>query len=365
MNYFVHSLKKEGSYICGVEKKQIEIAFNQLGLIMSHFGNSNAWSGFDIGITEEEHKQFNEVIVRQKHYNGWFTEEMVRKSLLSLGNLLTQKNLEDWTSGYTFSSKPSTIALIMAGNIPLVGFHDFLSVLFSGNKVLAKLSSDDKHLLPALASFLYGIEPELSDRIKFSEGKISDFDAVIATGSDSSALYFEQYFSSYPHIFRSNRTSLAILDGSEDIKDIELLAQDIFDYYGRGCRNVSHLVLPRGFNINRIFEGIVTMGDVIYNKKYGNNYDYNKAVHLLNLENLLDNNFVLLKESDELHSPLGMLNYHFYDSELDVKDYLNKHKNKLQCIVGKDYVPYGSAQKPALNEYADGLDTLKWLNELK
>ena len=168
----------------------------------------------------------------------------------------------------------------MAGNIPLVGFHDFLSVLISGNKLLAKLSSDDKYLLPALAKFLLVFEPALENRIQFSEGKISGFDAVIATGSDSSSVYFEQYFSSYPHIFRSNRTSLAVLNGDESLKEIKLLANDIFDYYGRGCRNVSHLLLPRNFDLNRIFEGIVVMGEVIHNKKYGNNYDYNKAVHL-------------------------------------------------------------------------------------
>ena len=264
-----------------------------------------------------------------------------------------------------FAEKPKTIAVIMAGNIPLVGFHDFLSVLISGNKLLAKLSSDDKYLLPALAKFLLVFEPALENRIQFSEGKISGFDAVIATGSDSSSAYFEQYFSSYPHIFRSNRTSLAVLNGDESLKEIKLLVNDIFDYYGRGCRNVSHLLLPRKFDLNRIFEGIVVMGEVIHNKKYGNNYDYNKAVHLLNQVDLLDNNFVLLKESTELFSPLGMLNYHFYDSVSEVTEYIDNNKDNLQCIVGQEYIPFGLTQKPSLNDYADGVDTLRWLNELK
>ena len=352
-------------YICGVKKEQIEIAFNQLGKLMIHFGKSNTWSGFELGITEEEYNQFNDLILRQKHYNGWFTEDMVRKSLLSLGGLLTKEKLSKWTNEYEYQKKPKTVAVIMAGNIPLVGFHDFLSVLISGNKLLAKLSSDDKYLLPALSKFLMVFEPKLISLIDFSEGKIADFDAVIATGSDSSSVYFEQYFSSYPHIFRSNRTSLAVLNGEESKQDIELLAQDIFDYYGRGCRNVTHLLLPRSFDLNQIFEGIVLMGDVIHNKKYGNNYDYNKAVHLLNQEQLLDNNFVLLKESVELFSPLGMINYHFYDSEEEIKEYLNQHKDQLQCVVGMEYIPFGVAQKPALNDYADGIDTLKWLNELK
>ena len=215
-----------------------------------------------------------------------------------------------------------------------------------------------------MVKFLLVFEPALENRIQFSEGKISGFDAVIATGSDSSSAYFEQYFSSYPHIFRSNRTSLAVLNGDESLKEIKLLANDIFDYYGRGCRNVSHLLLPRKFDLNRIFEGIVVMGEVIHNKKYGNNYDYNKAVHLLNQVDLLDNNFVLLKESSELFSPLGMLNYHFYDSVSEVKEYIDNNKDNLQCIVGQN-ISFGLTQKPSLNDYADGVNTLRWLNELK
>ena len=217
-----------------MKQEQIQIAFNQLGKLMIHFGESKAWTGFDLGVTEEEYSQFNELILKQKHYNGWFTEDMVRKSLLNLGALLDAEKLSEWTEKYDYAEKPKTIAVIMAGNIPLVGFHDFLSVLISGNKLLAKLSSDDKYLLPALVKFLV-FEPALENRIQFSEGKISGFDAVIATGSDSSSAYFEQYFSSYPHIFRSNRTSLAVLNGDESLKEIKLLANDIFDYYGRGA----------------------------------------------------------------------------------------------------------------------------------
>lgn len=347
-----------------MEKEKIEIAFNQLGLVMTHFGKSDQWSGFDLGITEEEHHGFNEIVLKQKHYNGWFTEDMVRMSLLNLGKILTKTNIKNWTEKYNYSTEPRTIALIMAGNIPLVGFHDFLCVLMSGNKAMVKLSSDDKHLLPALAKFLCAFEPELKERIIFSEGKISKFDAVIATGSDSSAVYFQQYFAGYPHVFRSNRTSLAVINGGETKEDLKLLAHDIFDYFGRGCRNVSHLLLPNGYNINQIFEGIVHMGDLINNKKYGNNYDYNKAVHLLNLEKLLDNNFVLLKESQELFSPLGMLYYHFYENEKEVEMYLNANKDQLQCVVGKDHTSYGSTQQPALHDYADGIDTMKWLNQL-
>ena len=331
---------------------------------MTHFGSNRPWDGFENGLTEEEHIAFNELIENVKHYNGWYSEDMVRKSLLNHGELLKKENLRDWMSNYTYCDSPKTVALIMAGNIPLVGFHDFICVLCSGNQVLAKLSSDDNKLLPALARFLFSFTPELEERVQFSEGKISGFDAVIATGSDSSAIYFEQYFSSYPHVFRKNRTSIAVLNGKETKGDIEQLGKDLFDYYGRGCRNVSHVLFPKGFNLNSFFEVIITMGAVINNKKYGNNYDYNKAVHLMNQENLLDNNFVLLKESKELFSPLGMIHYHFYEFKEEVESYINANKQKVQCIVGNEYMPFGQAQSPKLNDYADDVDTMKWLNQL-
>lgn len=347
-----------------MKKDQIEKTLAKLGEVMTHFGSNRPWDGFETGLTEEEHIAFNELIENVKHYNGWYSEDMVRKSLLNHGELLKKENIRDWMSNYTYCDTPKTVALIMAGNIPLVGFHDFICVLCSGNQVLAKLSSDDNKLLPALAKFLFSFTPELEERVQFSEGKISGFDAVIATGSDSSAIYFEQYFSSYPHIFRKNRTSIAVLNGKETKGDIELLGKDLFDYYGRGCRNVSHVLFPKGFNLNSFFEGIITMGAVINNKKYGNNYDYNKAVHLMNQENLLDNNFVLLKESKELFSPLGMIHYHFYESKEEVESYIDANRQKVQCIVGNEYMPFGQAQSPKLNDYADDVDTMKWLSQL-
>lgn len=347
-----------------MKKDQIEITLAKLGEVMTHFGSNRPWAGFETGLTEEEHNAFNELIEYTKHYNGWYSEDMVRNSLLNHGGLLKKEYLKEWMSNYTYCDTPKTVAVIMAGNIPLVGFHDFICVLCSGNQVLAKLSSDDNKLLPALANIMFSFTPELEERVQFSEGKIAGFDAVIATGSDSSAVYFEQYFSSYPHIFRQNRTSIAVLNGKETKDDIELLGKDIFDYYGRGCRNVSHVLFPKGYRIDSFFEGIVTMGDVINNKKYGNNYDYNKAVHLMNQEKLLDNNFVLLKESKELFSPLGMIHYHFYDSKEDVESYINDNRKKVQCVVGNEHIPFGQTQCPKLNDYADDVDTMKWLNQL-
>lgn len=331
---------------------------------MRNIGENKPWESFDIGITASEYDEFNALMGTLKHHNGWFTEEMIRKAIGNLGESLNKENLEQWCDQYTFSKKPKTIAVIMAGNIPLVGFHDFLCVLLSGNRIMAKMSSEDDKLLPVLAEFLICFYPEVKDFISFSDRNMKGFDAVIATGSNSSFLHFEQYFSKYPHIFRKNRTSIAILDGTESESQLKALGDDIFDFFGRGCRSVSHLLLPRSFEINKVFEHIVHQGAVINNKKYGNNYDYNKAVHLMNQEKLLDNNFVLLKETKLLSSPLGMLYYHFYDDVDEVNSYCEEHKDSIQCRVGAGGLPFGTAQSPKLNDYADNVDTMQWLNSL-
>lgn len=347
-----------------MKQEEIIKGFVQLGKLMCALGKNETWTDFSIGVTNEEYESLQTVVNRQVSYNGWFTKENVRKSLLELGNRLNESELQEWTARYSFSSNPKTIALIMAGNIPLVGFHDFLSVLISGNKSVCKLSSDDKTLLPALGKHLIEFVPELKNRIVFTTGRIGDVDAVIATGSDNSLKYFEQYFGKYPHIFRKNRTSVAIFKGDESEEEIKALGNDIFSYFGLGCRNVSHLIFPKGFQLNRFFEGVLSFGEIIHHNKYGNNYDYNKAVYLLNQHELLDNNFVLLRESEELFSPLSMLHYHFYESEQEVTDYIEKHKDQIQVVVGTDDFPFGSAQCPMLDDYADGVDVMKFLESL-
>lgn len=338
--------------------------FVQLGKLMVFLGEERDWIDFNIGVTKDEYAQLQAVVNRQIAYNGWFTKESVQQSLKALGMQLTEENLTNWTSNYSFSEKPKSVSLIMAGNIPLVGFHDFLCTLISGHKAICKLSSDDKTLLPALAEHLISFVPELKDRIIMTTGRIEEMEAVIATGSDNSLKYFEQYFGKYPHIFRSNRTSLAVLTGNERKEQIEALGNDIFNYFGLGCRNVSHVLFPKGFEISRFFEGIFSHSNVINNNKYGNNYDYNKAVYLMNQEPLLDNNFVLLRETDLLFSPLAMVNYHYYESEDEVDHYIKQHADKIQVIVGEKYTPFGVAQCPMLDDYADGIDTMKWLSKI-
>jgi len=347
-----------------VKQEEIIKGFVQLGKLMVSLGENKQWSDFSVGVTAKEYQQLEEVIARQINYNGWFTKGNVQQSLLALGLQLTEEKLTSWSSKYSFTEKPKSVALIMAGNIPLVGFHDFLCTIISGHKAICKLSSDDKTLLPALVEHLITFVPALKERIETTTGRISEMDAVIATGSDNSMKYFEQYFGKYPHIFRSNRTSLAVITGNETKEQMEALGSDVFNYFGLGCRNVSHLIFPKGYNISRFFEGVFSYSDVINNNKYGNNYDYNKAVYLMNLEPLLDNNFVLLRETELLFSPLAMVNYHFYENESEIETYLEQHKDEIQVVVGEKYTPFGSAQCPMLDDYADGVDTMAWLGKL-
>jgi len=344
-----------------VKQEDIINGFVQLGKLMCALGENKQWTNFSVGVTEEEYISLQTIINRQISYNGWFTKKNVSKGLFELGRNLTDSKLKEWVLDYRFSDSPKKVALIMAGNIPLVGFHDFLCVLVSGNSAVCKLSSDDKTLLPALGEHLIEFVPGLKERIIFTTGRIGEVDAVIATGSDNSLKYFEQYFGKYPHIFRKNRTSVAVFKGNETKEEINALGVDIFSYFGLGCRNVSHLVFPKGFELKRFFEAIIDYSEIIHNNKYGNNYDYNKAVYLLNQHELMDNNFVLLRESKDLFSPLSMIHYHFYDSASEVEEYLKENEEKIQVVVGESYEAFGSAQCPALDDYADGVDVMKFL----
>ena len=331
---------------------------------MVSIGNEEKWTGFTSGVTEEEYETLILLVKKQFHLNGWFTNENVNSALKALGNQLTEDQLSTWLEKYSFTDHPKNVAIIMAGNIPLVGFHDFLCVLMSGNTAICKLSSDDKTLLPALSSILIQFLPELKDRIVFTTGRIAQMDAVIATGSNNSLVYFEQYFGKYPHIFRKNRTSLAVISGNETSEDFDALGHDIFNYFGLGCRNVSHLLFPKEFNLNRFFEGIINHSEVANHNKYANNYDYNKAIYLMNNIPMLDNNFVLLMESKELFSPLSIVHYHYYSDQNELVAYLELQKENLQAIVGTNYIPFGQAQCPGLNDYADGIDTMTFLNNI-
>lgn len=339
-------------------------SFTKLGQILSHVATENEWPGHEIGLTELEYKELINTINKQFQLNPWFVKDHVLQSINEWSNALTEERLIAFTFDSAFSDQPKNIAIIMAGNIPLVGFHDFLSVLLTGNNAVCKLSSDDKTLLPAISTVLCTINPEFNDRITFPAGPLKDIDAVIATGSDNSVMYFQQYFGKYPHIFRKNRTSVAILNGEESDEELQLLGKDMFDYFGRGCRNVSHLLVPNKYDINKVIGNLTDFGSIINHHKYANNYDYNRAIYLLNKIEFLDNNFALFRQSDTLNSPLSVIHYHFYNNDEEVNLYLKNHKDEIQAIIGSEYIPFGQAQCPKLDDFADNINTLKFLNAL-
>jgi hypothetical protein len=343
-------------------------AFTELASFLKQFKNGEVDKSL-ISFNKKYYDDFEFLIKRQKAFNGWFTETFVLDAIDAIAKMLNKENLEKWVSSYEIKEPtPKNVGVIMAGNIPLVGFHDFLCVLISGHNVIAKTSSEDNTLLRKIAEILIDIEPEFSSRIKFVE-RLENFDAVIATGSNNTARYFEAYFGKYPNIIRKNRNSVAVLDNNDSKEDIVKLGKDIFQYYGLGCRNVSKLYVPKGYNFNQFFEAIfVDFQDIVNNNKYANNYDYNKAVYLLGNNQLLDNNFILLKEDESLSSPVAVLHYEFYESIDELTKHLEEQKENIQCIVSKSApitsLNFGEAQQPKIWDYADGVDTLTFLTNL-
>lgn len=315
-----------------------------------------------------------ERIASAVHHNGWFTKENVLFALEQWSAALTRENLDKWLAPYSLDPvEPKTVGLILAGNIPLVGFHDFLSVLISGHKVLVKQSSNDQLLLPVIADYLMAIAPEWKDFIEFlpssSEGpsKMENYDAVIATGSNNTARYFEYYFAGKPSIIRKNRNSVAILTGNETTEELEALGEDIFRYYGLGCRNVSKLYVPENYDFDAFFRAMYAWNPIINQAKYANNYDYNKAVYLMSQFRLLENGFLILKEDMSFGSPIATLFYEKYSDLSALKKDLESKTEKIQCIVAKDLfeneVDFGKTQHPELWDYADNVDTLEFLTK--
>lgn len=350
--------------------------FIELGKFLSQFSEDgnvknpsvlfNTVDSLNSTSSPEFFEDFENLIQLSQSHNGWYTSENVYFSIQSWAKALTEENLSQWLSAYTYKIKePKNIGLILAGNIPLVGFHDFLSVLITGNNVLIKTSSNDQFLLPFLAKYLIAIEPQLAKKITFVEGKLENFDAIIATGSNNTARYFEYYFKNKPSIIRKNRNSVAVLNGQETKEQLTALGEDIFRYFGLGCRNVSKLFVPKGYSFNAFFEAIFEYQDVIHYEKYANNYDYNKAVFLMSNFKLLDNGFLTIKEDSSYSSPISSVFYEFYDSVTDLQVKLKTETEQIQCIVSNDLVEnsiaFGQTQKPNLWDYADNVDTISFL----
>ncbi|MGK7396818.1 MAG: acyl-CoA reductase [Candidatus Cyclobacteriaceae bacterium M3_2C_046] len=302
-------------------------------------------------------------------HNGWFTRESIDKALEGICHYVDAQNLNFWLKNYEIELKPAqSIGLVLAGNIPLVGFHDFLCVILSGHNVMAKLSHQDPFLLKYIIDQLIDIEPGLAEQINLVE-RLKQMDAVIATGSDNTSRYFEYYFGKYPHIIRKNRTSLAILTGKETKAEIIGLGHDLFDYFGLGCRNVAKIFLPQSYSILELLPQLAAFEPIIANNKYANNYHYHRAVFLVNRIEHLDSGFVLWRQQEDLFSPTGVVYYDHYTDIEQVKTYKKLYLDKIQCTTShhpeiEDKIPFGTAQQPGLADYADGVDTMKFLLQL-
>ena len=307
-----------------------------------------------------------DVVRRAEASNSWFTQEQIRIALSGLIELLRLENLILFSEKYSKSQTivDRTIGVIMAGNIPAAGFHDLLCVSLAGHKLSAKLSSTDQHLLPFIVGLLHQANPAIAEKIRFVDN-LKDVDAVIATGSDNSARYFDYYFGKKPHIFRRNRNSIAILTGDENEYDLILLGKDIFTYFGLGCRSVSKLFVPKGYSFDMFFESMLKFDHLLQHARYMNNHDYQQAIYLMNNEPFLTNNFLIVKEDSRLSSPAGVLYYETYENETELKQKTDLLKEKLQCVISKhgDLKP-GQSQTPGIFDFPDGVDTMDFLVSL-
>ena len=326
---------------------------NELGIYISKILNNKSQSTLD------------NLSVSMLDNNRWFDKKSIAYSFRAWSEILKKDFIKKWLCKYQISSfkKKKKIALILPGNIPLVGFHDILCIWILGYKGLIKLSSKDNVSIPFLTNYL-----EKKSKVKsftYTDSIIKNFDAVIATGSNNSSIYFQYYFNKYPNIIRKNRTSIAVLDGNETEIDLKNLGKDILLYFGLGCRNVSKIYIPKGFDLNKVFKGLEPFSYIIKNSKYANNYDYNKSIFLINQDKFLDNGFFILKESSKIYSPISCAFYEYYENKKDLKNKLHLIKNDLQCIVSKSIIIkgtlFGNSQNPSLEDYADNIDTIEFL----
>ncbi len=340
-------------------------AFVRLGAYFRAFGQRPNERQYTENLNLAVLNRFDELIVREKAHNGWFTEENVRRAFAALGASMTEAGFAAWLAPYTLAEHSAKrVGLILAGNIPLVGFHDVMTTLLSGHTAIVKPSRDDNRLLPAVIELLYTLEPNLIGAVEFAPMKLPQVDAIIATGSGNTARYFEYYFRHLPRVIRRNRTSIAVLDGTENDDELAALGHDIFDYFGLGCRNVTKLYIPTDFDLNRLFAALYPFHPIGQHNKYANNYDYHKALWLLNGESLIENGFLLVKEDTGLVSPVGSLFFERYNEVNEVDRLIAERTGELQCVVSHRHTPFGAAQHPQLNDYADGVDTLAFMLSL-
>lgn len=304
--------------------------------------------------------------------NKWLTDANCQKALEGIVEHFLQKDkLKSWTSEYQIADNINrkSVGLILAGNIPLVGFHDVLSVFVAGHKSYIKLSDKDKNLIPHLIKWMENINADSKDYFEFVD-RLSSYDAVIATGSNNTAVHFEYYFKHVPHIIRRNRNGVAIIDGTETKDTLLELGKDVFDYFGLGCRNVSKLYVPKDYDFNFLMETLHEYNELVLHNKYKNNFDYNYAIYLLNQDPFLSNGCVIVKETKDIATRIAMLGYEYYENTSSLAKELTNRADEIQCIVsqseinGLQTIKPGKAQQPHLSDYADGVDTLLFLTGL-
>lgn len=317
--------------------------------------------------------EYLEAVMHRTQYNNpWLTIENQQRAVQAIAEQFLQKEkLEKWVAAYDLpsSTSPKTVGLVMAGNIPLVGFHDLLCVFVAGHRALVKLSDKDRFLLPYLLKLLAEADARTEAYFEITE-RLQVFDAVIATGSNNSARYFELYFGKVPNIIRKNRNAVAVLDGSESGDDFKALGKDIFRYFGLGCRNVSKLYLPVGFDFQLLLEKLHDYKEIVMNHKYKNNFDYNLAMLMMNRTVYYNNGCIILTENESIASRIALVHYEYYSDKDSLAEKLATKKEEIQCVVAKlqldgfETVAFGKAQEPALDDYADGVDTMAFLKNL-
>ena len=312
------------------------------------------------------------IMHRTQFNNGWFTIANCEKAIKAIAlNFLKKSKLEEWANKYDIkeTTKSKKVGLVMAGNIPLVGFHDILSVFLSGNQSIIKLSDKDKFLIPHLIKKLGDWNEQSKSYFEIVE-KLTGFEAVIATGSNNSARYFERYFGKYPNIIRKNRNAIATLDGTETMADLYALGNDVFEYFGLGCRNVSKIYVPKDYQFDLLLEAFHEYNGIVLNTKYKNNFDYNYAMFMLNKVPYKANGCIILVENQAITSRIASLHYEFYDKADNLVVEINRRTEEIQCVVSKmklngiSTIPFGKAQQPSLMDYADGVDTMQFLTSL-
>lgn len=338
-------------------------SFSELGNILNDLVSQD---GIHLKSNEKWYSRFSDIMEVITDKNQWFTPNHVRNMIRSVANSLNRTKLEKWIRKYpdleqTHGGKK--IGVIVAGNIPLVGFHDFLSVLISNNIFIGNLSRREGGLLKFISTILISIEPEYSNQFHFLTKNLENTDALIATGSDNTARYFNYNFKGLPALIRKNRNGIAVLDGSEISIQLKELGKDIFSYFGLGCRNVSKIYIPGSYNLKPLILALADYKSHLNHQGYRNNYKYQLAIASMGNASFTDSGFLIFKNNTGLSSPIGTIFYQEYPKNA-IHNIISFHKDQIQCIVGNGYIPFGMAQEPELWEYADGIDTIKFLTKL-